>query len=289
VKRCWVAIATLAVLGALGAMAQTFAPAPVDSIVMPRLEIEDHEEGPMFSAAVAAVAAPSAPTPPGTPSLWFDGSDIDGDGSNNSAYTDGDPVTTWVDKGSLGVDATQATAAAKPTYKTGGPGGSDYLLFDGGDRLWTGAAAFSTLAQPNTIAVLCNTTNATTTRNVVSSGISTNEHTVGLYPGNTYLRAGNTSPNGTAPNLNTWEALIGTFDGASSTIYISGSSYSISNIGAEVPDNLIVGAGSDTGTNPWLGGVIDVIVYDTIGSVTASDIETYWEGETTTLPVAGTP
>ena len=90
-----------AMLGAITAQAQMFIPVPVPG-------------------TAGAPTPPPPPTPPGTPSLWFDGSDIDGDGTYNSAYTDGDPVTTWVDKGSLGVDATQASAAAKPTYKTGG-------------------------------------------------------------------------------------------------------------------------------------------------------------------------
>ena len=42
---------------------------------------------------------------------WFDAADVDGDGTNNSAYSEGGTVTTWVDKGTVGSNVTQATEA----------------------------------------------------------------------------------------------------------------------------------------------------------------------------------
>ena len=124
-KRCWVAIATLAVLGAFGALAQTFAPAPVDSIVMPRLEIEDHEEGPMFSAAVAA--APAAPWTPAdlgaSLALWLDADDA------STIALNGTTVSQWDDKSGNGNHVSNGTAATQPEYLAAGWNGKPTLSF----------------------------------------------------------------------------------------------------------------------------------------------------------------
>src|SRR5262245_95497 len=48
---------------------------------------------------------------------------------------DGDPVTTWPDSSGNGNDATQATAAKKPTYKAGIQNGRPVIRFDGVDDI----------------------------------------------------------------------------------------------------------------------------------------------------------
>jgi hypothetical protein len=48
-----------------------------------------------------------------------------------TALSDGDPVATWADQSGNGHDATQATAANRPLYKTGIINGQPALLFDG--------------------------------------------------------------------------------------------------------------------------------------------------------------
>jgi hypothetical protein len=243
-----------------------------------------------------SLPAPGGALPPGTPSLWYDGSDIDGDLSYNSAYTDGDPVTTWVDKGSLSVNATQATGSAKPTYKaSGGPGGSPYLKFDGGDNLFTGSAAFTALAQPNIIAALGNVGTITTDAQIiVDGGTSTTRHAMGIatsaaIPPNGAVLASNTVRIGARPSDNRWDSWIATYNSPSSSLVISGTTIlSSSDTGTAAPDALRIGSRFD-GTSGLQGGLVDVIVYDTIGAVTEADIRSYFEGETTTLPAAGTP
>jgi len=54
-----------------------------------------------------------------------------------SGLSNNDPVDTWTDRTSNGRNATQATAAKKPTYKTGELNGNPGLSFDGGDCLVT--------------------------------------------------------------------------------------------------------------------------------------------------------
>jgi hypothetical protein len=70
----------------------------------------------------------SAPTDIANCELWLKADGIGG-------LSDGDPVGTWADSSGNGRDATQGTAGAKPTYKTGIQNGLPIVRFDGGDFL----------------------------------------------------------------------------------------------------------------------------------------------------------
>lgn len=65
--------------------------------------------------------------------VWLDGDSVDG--ANNATLVNGDPVTTWVNRGSIVDNPTQATGASKPTFITGGIAGKPVVRFDGGDFL----------------------------------------------------------------------------------------------------------------------------------------------------------
>src|SRR5687767_7057806 len=58
--------------------------------------------------------------------LWLKADAITG-------LSDADPVTTWEDSHTSNHDATQATGAAKPIYKTGIVNGKPVVRFDGVD------------------------------------------------------------------------------------------------------------------------------------------------------------
>jgi len=96
--------------------------------------------GHVFWPAPGTPAAPVLALPAGY-DMWLSSADIDGDDTNNSAYTDLDSVTTWVDKGSLGKDVTQATTSMKPTYREAVINGFDVVSFDGGDLLRASTAS----------------------------------------------------------------------------------------------------------------------------------------------------
>lgn len=86
--------------------------------------------------------------------LWLNAEDITG-------LVDGDPVTTWADSSAAGNDASQTTASAKPTYKTGILNSLPVVRFDGGDYLTCG-----TLVSHDdlTVFVVCNKTSGTGNR-----------------------------------------------------------------------------------------------------------------------------
>lgn len=76
----------------------------------------------------ASAASPSPiPTPLTIPGLaqWFDASDINGNGSPS---TPGTPVSTWVDKSSMGISFTMATPANQPTVSTDSNGYTSVLF-----------------------------------------------------------------------------------------------------------------------------------------------------------------
>ena len=84
----------------------------------------------MFRRASALTAPPAAGCgdPPGTPEVWYSGADPSGDGST----ADGATVTTWVDKGSLGVDLT-ALATREGTFRSAYGGLGGYMAGDAAD------------------------------------------------------------------------------------------------------------------------------------------------------------
>ena len=68
-----------------------------------------------------------------------------------SGLSNNDSVDTWTDRTSNGRNATQATAAKKPTYKTEELNGNPALSFDGGDALVTGSFTASILASAHVV------------------------------------------------------------------------------------------------------------------------------------------
>lgn len=63
------------------------------------------------------------------------------DGDYNSTLADNDAVATWENLGSSGLDVTQGTGTAQPTYKTAIVGGQPVVRCDGGDHLAAATAA----------------------------------------------------------------------------------------------------------------------------------------------------
>jgi hypothetical protein len=90
--------------------------------------------GSIYGLSVAAFT-PAALFANGEGGAWYDPSDLSTMFQNSdgtvAVTADGDPVGYIADKSGNGFHATQATAAARPTYKTSG--GLHWLLFDGVD------------------------------------------------------------------------------------------------------------------------------------------------------------
>jgi hypothetical protein len=126
------------------------------------------------------------------------------------AQSDNTAVTTWVNKGSSSYDMTQATTAAKPTFRDGtnGLNGLPTLNFDGGDLLEginTSLSTYSIVsvasraasgANPETIFSRGTTNSASYTRDVIlyysptSSSVSLQRSSATQFPTATVTSVG---------------------------------------------------------------------------------------------------
>lgn len=100
--------------------------------------------------------------------LWLDASTISG-------LVDSDPVTTWTDLSGNGNDATQSTAAAKPTYKTNIINGRPVVRFDGVDDYLSSTGVVSGFAaqdQPLTVFAVVKANDISVNRAIWSLGSS---------------------------------------------------------------------------------------------------------------------
>lgn len=104
--------------------------------------------------------------------LWLDASTISG-------LVDSDPVTTWTDLSGNGNNATQSTAAAKPTYKTSVINGRPVVRFDGVDDYLTSTGVVSGFAaqdQPLTVFTVVKANDISVNRALWSLGSSVSNY-----------------------------------------------------------------------------------------------------------------
>jgi hypothetical protein len=106
---------------------------------------------------------------PSAPGTGFDPSTISGlqlwlKADAIVGLADTDPVTTWEDSSSANNDATQGTAALKPTYRTNQINGKAAVSFDDGDHL---ASALSMATKPFSVFAVANFTNFSVPRTIL--------------------------------------------------------------------------------------------------------------------------
>lgn len=238
----------------------------------------------MLVASPVVDAPDPAPTPPGDPSLWYSAANIDG--QNNATLSDSDPVCTWVDLGSLGVDATQGDTGACPTFDAdGGPGGGPALVFDGGDYLvTTGVETSQTMSQPNLIAVVSSAADLSAIRPVVSAPDGNFQNMVRYTATPQFEAFAGSSLVGGTPVAGQWDGIVALFSGASSSLRANGAEVATGDTGGESLRNIYIGA--NTGLVVfYVGSVGEVLVYDTPPDPT--DVETYLAAHHgVTFPVA---
>ena len=143
---------------------------------------------------------------------------------------DGDPVGTWPDSSGNSRDATQATAANQPAYRSAHTplGGQPAVEAADGDFMKT--AAFTALTQPNTIVAVCvlPATTATTLHDGIASG-NRNLH-YGVAQGGDDPRyslfAGSANARSPVATDNTKRLVVSEYNGSSSRIILDGTAYS---------------------------------------------------------------
>jgi hypothetical protein len=128
-----------------------------------------------------------------------------------SGYVDTDDVETWPDESGEGNDATQATEARRPLYRTNSINSLPALYFDNSDD---GMRSATSLANPYSVFVVYAQTGANTARRAVQ-GV-TNNWLIGPYTGFHRLYNGAFITGGAvAAGTYVYATVIGTAAGAS--------------------------------------------------------------------------
>lgn len=224
-------------------------------------------------AIIAAGSGGGVPDISGYPFFaWYDFSDLstlfqDSAGTIPVA-ADGDPIGKVVDKSGNGHDLTQATAAARPTYRTSG--GLHWADFDGSDDVLL-SSAYATIAQPNTLAVAAKIdTNASSIGhqgfidgNGARNGIFQNtDNSLSLHGGTALVTNRHVG-------LNPFVAAT-VLNGASSTFRVNGAPYTLpSSPGTTGSDQIILGRSAGSGILD--GRIYGVTIFDT--SITDTQLE----------------
>ncbi len=179
------------------------------------------------------------------------------------SLNDGDAVTTWTDSSGSARNATQATASAKPTYKTSLLNGKPVVRFDGGDSL---ATASSTVTQPLTTFIV---SRASVMKNQIRFTMGSNYVYNDTTSGASFYAGG--TPYTFTTNVLQWNIWDYASNGASSDIVVNGGTPTTGNpgstgtaTGAKIGDHTSGGFGLE-------GDIAEIIVYS--GSLSNADRE----------------
>lgn len=211
--------------------------------------------------------------------LWLKADAITG-------LVDGNSVTTWNDSSGLGNNATQSTAANKPTYKTNIIGGYPVVRFDGSnDFLTTPSISIGVFTA---FAVFKATTSSPVYEQGISTGSASGFH---LWTGITTMRV-NKSGTSTAKNHpsgatwatdGVWRMTSQTYNGthASFLLWVNGSSVSLSDVTVASPGTAAVNNPVYLGmrggsTNALNGDLAEIIIYDSsLSTADRQSVEAY--------------
>lgn len=191
-------------------------------------------------------------------------------GAWGESYADGAAVGTMTDQTGNSRNATQATAGAKPTYKTAIVNGHPVYRLDGGDYCTT---ATLSLAQPNTIWFVAKRRVSSTVEMGYCDGNGTTRHLIATWNGSAtsmYLYAGSVSAQVTLTPEN-WHILAVTFNGASSKVWVNGGAGTTLSPGTQSLGAFTVGAETG-GTSQWDGDIAEVLLYT--GTQSFTDLDT---------------
>ena len=195
--------------------------------------------------------------------VWFNFADLESMWTDTNGTTqvasDGDLIARIDDKSGNGNELTQATSDARPTYKTAIKNGLSVGRFDGVDDTLVQASG-DDIAQPFTAFMGINNTRVATGSNdriMMDTGGTTQFYrSVGKWA----IFAGT----GVVSNALTgvdWDYVTGLFDGASSEVWIDGTSTATGDAGATAMQMLHLGANT-VGTEPFTGDIGEIMVYD---------------------------
>lgn len=226
--------------------------------------------------AAPAGAAAFAPSDVVGLILWVDYSDATSLFTDTSrtvgVSADGNAIAGVSDKSGVGNHLTQATAAAKPTYKVAIQNGKSVGRHDGGDHIVSLAAI--TQAQPYTIFATAKVTGVASTQGIV--GASAFVPALEVRAGPTWTMYAGTLLSAGVPETTNWHQLSAVYNGASSILRLDGAQIAAGAAGTTAWSNAISIGDESNGANAWNGDIGEVLIYNsTISGANLTSIESY--------------
>jgi hypothetical protein len=208
------------------------------------------------------------------------------DGSYNSTLANNDPIATWENLGSSGLDVTQGTAGSRPTYLINIVASQPVVSFDGGDTInasttadWdffsaTGYSTHTVFLQDsdtNNIAAAWSTFAAVTSAHcsIDCSGASENANQRMTRTGSTLVAS--LSPN-TFGKFHMFQAERNDTAGVDATLYLQGSTTAAATVsglsGATVGKPLNIGNAGGATVTQLTGDIWVILIYQSVLSET---------------------
>jgi hypothetical protein len=175
-----------------------------------------------------------------------------------------DPVTTWTDSSGSGNHFTQATAGAKPTFKTGVLNGLPVIRGDGGDHLAHSGAV--TGNEQYTLLIVQKKSATAGTISFYNGNSGANGY--GYYQDGSDLRnvffGGAAVKVDGAPSATDFEAVVSTWNGTTSRMWVNGTEVELTDpatgmAGVPSGDTTVFGL---AGTNQWNGDIAEIMLWD---------------------------
>ncbi len=182
-------------------------------------------------------------------------------------------VQQWNDSSGMARHLSQATAGLRPQFKTAVQNGLPGVRFTvaAAGRLFSAAFA-SALAQPLTLAVVGKNTGDTTDFRSFTDGILTTNKAAmyqDVTTGNLAMHGGTPLVSSTS-TANQYLVLTGVFNGATSALYVNGTSAATGNAGTNSLTGLTIGSNFNGGQTYLAGDINEVLLYS--GALTAAQI-----------------
>lgn len=191
--------------------------------------------------------------------LWLPADRITG-------LNNGDPVTTWKDESGNGRNATQDTAAKKPTYKRGIINGLPVVRFDGVDDVLVTAAFQTFPSKRGAIFVVAKTGAIVGDRTVLGATYTVDigwvlSHDVGALDLYWYDKVASQTLEAVDPTgWDIWE-VVRTSD-TSLTFLRNGVQKNTITIANNQPDSVVFNIGGANSSGTWNSDIAEVILYE---------------------------
>lgn len=188
-----------------------------------------------------------------------------------------DPISQWDDSSGGGFHAVQATSNLQPTYQTAtGPNSKPYVRFNPTTTPDYLESSPGSKSQPNTFFLVYRISTTVNFPCLLASNNGTDRNQVYMQNQDLSFYAGAVQESGTVLADNTWAVVEAVFNGASSVLYLNGTSIKAADVGAGAEATLRLGADSSALSGDGNQDMAEVLFYNAaVSAGNRSNIRAY--------------